>query len=239
MIRTLGLDALALTGRSNHHVQRFDLADGTYFVAHPLAGQALLALREAALTAGIDLAVASAYRSFADQARIWQRKWHGERPVLNAQSQPIDALSLSESERIDAILEWSALPGASRHHWGSEFDVYDRAALPEGYALQLIPEEYAENGVFAHLNAWLDAHMAAFGFFRPYDQERGGVHPEPWHLSWATLSVPALAQLSPAVLRECINQGELDGRTAVLEKLDDIHARQVCRVGQPDAIQNT
>ena len=37
------------------------------------------------------------------------------------------------------ILEWSALPGASRHHWGSEFDVFDLAALPEGYRVQLLP----------------------------------------------------------------------------------------------------
>ena len=39
---------------------------------------------------------------------------------------------MSASE-CDAILLWSALPGASRHHWGTDFDVFDRAAVPPDY----------------------------------------------------------------------------------------------------------
>ncbi|MCZ8486094.1 D-alanyl-D-alanine carboxypeptidase family protein [Vibrio lentus] len=30
----------------------------------------------------------------------------------------------SEQQKLSAILRWSALPGASRHHWGCDFDVF-------------------------------------------------------------------------------------------------------------------
>ena len=88
-----------------------------------------------------------------------------------------------------AILLWSALPGASRHHWGTEIDVIDRAALRPGQHAQLIPAEYCAEGVFGGLDRWLTEHAGAFGFFRPYDRDRGGVQPEPWHLSFAPVSV--------------------------------------------------
>ncbi|MDQ7990540.1 MAG: M15 family metallopeptidase [Candidatus Dactylopiibacterium sp.] len=223
----------ALTGRSDSHVRAFALPGGASFRAQPQAGEALLALHAAAAQAGIDLAVASAWRGFVDQARIWQAKWRGERPLYDAHGQPLDYAALDEAGRVAAILEWSALPGASRHHWGSEFDVYDRAALPEGYRLQLLPAEYAPDGPFARLSAWLDAHMAAFGFFRPYDAERGGMHVEPWHLSFAPVSLPALPRLTPALMAHALSGSELGGEALVRAQLAQIHARQVCLVGSP------
>jgi len=51
------------------------------------------------------------------QAEIWNAKAAGLRPVLDANEQPIDTGTLSERELVFAILRWSALPGASRHHW--------------------------------------------------------------------------------------------------------------------------
>jgi hypothetical protein len=84
---------------------------------------------------------------------------------------------LTPAERVAAILWWSALPGTSRHHWGTDFDVLDAAAMPAGYKLQVIPAEYLEGGPFHRLTTWLDAHMGAFGFFRPYTTDRGGVAP--------------------------------------------------------------
>jgi hypothetical protein len=49
-----------------------------------------------------------------------------------------------------------------------------------------VPSEYATDGIFGGLSAWLDQRIAdreAFGFYRPYDQDRSGVAPEMWHLS--------------------------------------------------------
>jgi LAS superfamily LD-carboxypeptidase LdcB len=172
------MSPLELTGRARTHVvQRDDLRAAV----HPQALEAFLAMREQAARDGIELAVFSAFRDFDAQLAIWNRKYRGERPLFRLDGSVREHASLSQAELIDAILEWSALPGTSRHHWGTDLDVYDAAAMPEGYRVQLLPAEYACDGVFQRLSAWLDANMQRFGFFRPYDAYRGGVHPEPWH----------------------------------------------------------
>ena len=74
-------------------------------------------------------------------------------------------------------------------------DVVDRAAVAPDYRPQLVPAEFARNGPFARLDAWLAANMGTFGFFRPYTTDRGGVQPEPWHLSFAPVAEAALAAL--------------------------------------------
>lgn len=227
------LDADQLTGRSSSHVREFSFNDGSSFRAHPEAALAFLRMRESAASERIDLRVASAFRDFDGQLRIWQAKWRGERPLYDASGCIIDYASLDEPGLMAAILEWSALPGASRHHWGSEFDVLDLAAMPEGYKLRLLPEEYAPDGIFAFLDDWLSRNMARFGFFRPYDIERGGLHVEPWHLSYAPVSVPALQELTPELVRESIENATIDGKPLVLAALDSIYARQVCLVGSP------
>lgn len=232
------LDALALTGRSTTHVADHFYDKGNSFRAESTAAEAFLSLREAATQAGINLHVASAFRSFDQQLSIWQAKWQGRRVLLDAQGRALDPATLDDAARVGAILEWSALPGASRHHWGSDFDVFDKAAMPNSYDLQLIPSEYSREGIFAHLTGWLDVNMARFGFFRPYDAERGGVHPEPWHLSFAPVAVPALAALTPELVRDAIQAAEIDGKAAILAQLETIHACHICRVAVAPSFTN-
>ena len=156
------INAEMLTGRSTEHgaVEREPSAAAA-------GGQRLPAMQQAAREAGFDLQPASTFRDFDRQLAIWNGKFCGQRPVLDKDSRPIDVAPLSAAERCEAILRWSALPGASRHHWGSDLDVYDPSLLPEGQKLQLEPWEYEEGGYFAPLNQWLTAHMAEFGFYRP------------------------------------------------------------------------
>src|SRR5579859_3847459 len=130
------LNYLEVTGRAATHVR--DLADPQCCV-HVQVVEALLALREAARAAEIDLQVVSAFRDFNRQLAIWSGKFSGARPLLDAAGQPLNHSELYESALIDAILIWSALPGASRHHWGSDFDVIDAAAVPPGFRPQLTP----------------------------------------------------------------------------------------------------
>ena len=106
-----------------------------------------------------------------------------------AQAASWSVRALDEPAAVEAILLWSALPGASRHHWGTDVDVVDRSACPPGYRPQLMTAEFAPRGIFAKLDGWLAANMGHFGFFRPYTRDRGGVLPEPWHLSYAPVSV--------------------------------------------------
>jgi hypothetical protein len=91
----------------------------------------------------------------------------------------------------------------------------------------LVPEEYREGGPFAQLDAWLACHAARFGFFRPYASERGGVAPEPWHISHARVAEDCLARLDAAVLREALSSVELEGAVEIDRCIEDWHARFV------------
>ncbi len=169
------LNELELTGRARSHVvQRDDL--GAALQRDTL--ESFLAMREAAAREGITIEIVSAFRDFSAQQHIWDRKFRGERPLYDVNGNIVDHARLNDEELIDAIVCWSAVPGGSRHHWGTEVDVIDRAALPEGYRVRLLPDEAAPGGVFHHLHQWLDKNSASFGFYRPYRAYRGGVYPE-------------------------------------------------------------
>ncbi|WP_439133237.1 M15 family metallopeptidase [Pseudomaricurvus sp.] len=154
---------------------------------HKDAFEPLERLRNKASEAGFELAIASSFRNFDRQQRIWQEKAAGKRPVYSVDNRLLDTADLSDEELLWSILRWSALPGTSRHHWGSDLDVYDAAAVPTDYRLQLVPQEYEPGGPFADFRQWLDGLIAndeAEGFFHPYAQDTGGVAPEPWHISY-------------------------------------------------------
>jgi LAS superfamily LD-carboxypeptidase LdcB len=190
-------------------------------------------LRADAARAGFDLVPQSAYRDFDRPLRIWNAKFNGEAPIIDLSGRPVEAFALKPAERIDAILLWSALPGASRHHWGTDLDLIDRAAIPPGYRVQLVAEEYAPSGLFGPLAAWLEAHAARFGFFRPYRGVLSGVQPEAWHFSFAPLAEPARRALRACDLRDALRDVPLAGKDRVLERLGELHERYVARIDWP------
>jgi LAS superfamily LD-carboxypeptidase LdcB len=230
------LNSFEITGRAATHVR--DVA-GLGCTLHPRAAEALMALRAEASGAGIDLKVVSSFRDFQHQAAIWSGKFGGTRRLLDRAGREIAREGLAEVALIDAILIWSALPGASRHHWGTEIDVIDATALPEGARPQLVAEEFVPGGCFERLDRWLTVNMARFGFFRPYTTDRGGVQPEAWHLSYAEVSVPALTVLTLEVLADAIASAtHLPGRQQVLERLPELYSRYVAAVDSPPAAQS-
>jgi LAS superfamily LD-carboxypeptidase LdcB len=224
------LNRLELTGRAATHV-RESLAPGVRL--HADAIDAVNALREASARAGHELTIVSSFRDFERQSGIWNRKFRGEQPVFDRAGRALDISAMSGPERVRAILIWSALPGASRHHWGTDFDVYDRSAVPPDYRVQLTVAEYTAAGPFARLNEWLAANLGNHGFFRPYRTDRGGVNPEPWHLSYAPLSGRALQALTLEVLTEAIEASDLEGRDHVLAQLPEIYDRYVLAIDGP------
>ena len=190
-------------------------------------------LRAAAAAEGFDLAIDSGFRSFQRQLSIWNRKATGQLAVLDSQARPLEISRLSPGELAFAILRWSALPGASRHHWGTDLDVYDRAARPPGYEIQLIPAEVEAGGMFAPLHEWLDRRIAAgtaFGFFRPYDADRQGVAPERWHLSYSPIASSYLQLLTVDLLRGTVEQADLALKDVVIERLPEIYRRFVVNI---------
>ncbi|HXP66022.1 MAG TPA: M15 family metallopeptidase [Steroidobacteraceae bacterium] len=219
-----------LTGQSRAHIAT--VADPACQL-HAQAVAPFLNMRKAALADGVDLLPLSSFRDFDRQLAIWNAKFSGRRPMLDAAGKPLDAAALAPRERIEAILLWSALPGASRHHWGTDLDLIDGNADAQGFKDKLSPEAFAAAGPFARLNRWLDAHAARFGFFRPYQGVRSGVRPEPWHFSFAPVAEKARRSLSKQVLRGAVAAAPLLGKEIVLEHLDALHARYVESIDLP------
>jgi len=167
---------------------------------HPRLVAPLTELVEEARSAGFDLRVASGFRSIDRQCQIWNAKAAGLRPVLDDAGEPLSIDELTPMSLVFAILRWSALPAASRHHWGTDIDVYDHAALPAGHSLQLTQAEC--DGPFAGFHGWLDEYLSKPDamFFRPYVNPLGGVAPEPWHLSFAPVATQFQRTLDRASL---------------------------------------
>lgn len=201
---------------------------------HPEALAAFDQLRRDARDAGFNPKVVSGFRDFERQRMIWNAKASGQRPLLDSEGRPLDVAQMSPEEIAFAILRWSALPGGSRHHWGTDFDVIDAAAVDDAYRVQLTPEEVADGGVFGPFHCWLDQRInsgKSYGLFRPYAQDRGGVAPERWHLSYAPRAKEFQQLLSAQVLCEqlqrCQQNGELALSEPVCEQIDTIYTRFV------------
>jgi LAS superfamily LD-carboxypeptidase LdcB len=218
------MNPLELTGRARTHLTE---PPGVHCLVHRDVAEAFLAMRWAAAGVGIDLEVVSAFRDFERQRQLWNAKFRGERPLLDTMGRPIDVASLDERQRIEAILLWTALPGASRHHWGTDLDVIDRTAVPAGHDVRLTADEYVPGAIFGRLSAWLEENMRHYGFFRPYRTGSGGVQPEPWHLSFAPVARRALAAHDVTTLADALQGQEVLGMQAILERLSQIHERYV------------
>ena len=218
-----GLTAQQLTGQDESHLV-------TLSCGHRLQVQvaaAFAALQADALAAGFDLEIASSFRSFGRQRTIWNGKAEGERPVYDDSGNPIVMEQLSDREQMHAIMRFSALPGTSRHHWGSDLDVFDARALPAGASLQLSQAEVETGGIFDPLHCWLDERIAdnsSFGLYRPYDCDRGGVAPERWHLSYAPVALPCERAISPGLLLNAIGGQELALEVHVRRQIEAVTA---------------
>lgn len=232
MMSAIMLDDL-LYGRTTLRSDDHLVTTGISVALHPEVYAPFMELRNKAASAGIDLRIASGQRDFARQLMIWNRKAAGDIPVLDDGGKQINIQALAPRDRVMAILRWSSLPGASRHHWGTDVDVFDAAVMPEGYKVQLTTEE--AYGLFGHLHRWLDQQISsgdACGFFRPYVTDRGGVAPEPWHLSYAPLARHFQQAFSVTALASQLATSDIALRDDILANLEYIHR---CYIDVPAA----
>lgn len=216
-----------VTGQSDKHIHWFSPNTGIHHdVVEPWKK-----LCEAAAEQGFDLAIASGFRSFERQLAIWNKKCSGQLTIKDIDNEQVDINELSSEDVVKAILTFSALPGASRHHWGTDIDFYDKSALPSEQTLQLEPWEYQENGPFSELTNWLKQHAHVYGFYFPYDKYRGGIAAEPWHLSYFPIAKHYEKQLTIATLTSCLQSSDIINRSLILEKLSTIYAQYIFNIG--------
>lgn len=205
---------------------------------HAAAVRPFLAMRDAARRAGFDLLPVSSFRDFERQRLIWNAKFRGDRPAADRRGRPVRMSALAPGARVDTILLWSALPGASRHHWGSDIDVADGGVIAAGYKPRLEVEEFRRGGSFAALSDWLTANMRRFGFYRPYTRRGRGVQPEPWHLSFAPVSRHALRGMTVRLLADAIAGNGVEGEAEILARLPAIRQDYVLGVEAPPRMRS-
>ncbi|GLU42482.1 M15 family metallopeptidase [Allomuricauda sp. NBRC 101325] len=148
------------------------------------AYESFLEMKSAAEEDGIHIKIASSFRDFYRQKSIWERKYTQFTQTDNME--PLDA--------IDKIIEYSTIPGTSRHHWGTDIDIIDGNKKVEGDVL--VADKFDVGGPYDELKLWMDINSKDYGFHLVYteDPRRRGFKYEPWHYSYAPISIPMLTE---------------------------------------------
>ena len=148
-----------------------------------------------ALEDGIQLKIVSALRSFDYQKGIWERKWTGKTILSSGENAAIEFKN--DSLRARKILEYSSMPGTSRHHWGTDFD------------LNHLENAWFEKGDGLKLFHWLEENAADYGFCRPYTKKGSsrpeGYNEEKWHWSYTPLADSLTEYASRFITNEMIS----------------------------------
>lgn len=153
-------------------------ADRSDLYLHKDAFEAFEKMWKAAAQDGVKLRVISATRSFAQQKTIWEGKW--ERFAKATPDPKARALK---------ILEYSSMPGSSRHHWGTDIDLND-----------LNNPAFEKGGKYQKVYEWLEKHAHEYGFCQPYTAGRPhGYQEEKWHWSYTPLSKPFLEEYKKTI----------------------------------------
>lgn len=221
-----------LLGKTREHLVPLD---GTKYLLHKDMIHDFLMLKKSAEAAGFDLQIASAFRDYDRQLKIWNSKAKGERALLDDHGAALNFSSLSPREIMFAILRWSALPGASRHHWGTDIDVFN-GLTQKAEDVKLEPSETQGNGPAAQLHDWLDDQISqgqSFGFYRPYQTDRGGISPERWHLSHNPTSHRIVNFYTYSLFKKNISESEILLKDELLEYSDEIYQRYFINLDPP------
>ena len=173
------------------------------------AFDAYTAMQKAALKEGIAIEAVSSYRNFDRQKAIFERKY--TRFTQND--------GLSPRAAFEKIIEYSTIPGTSRHHWGTEIDIIDGSKPRVGDVL--VEEKFHGNGPYVKLKKWMDLNANDYGFYLVYtnDHNRKGFNYEPWHYSFKGLSKPMLDTYLGHDLKSVLRQANFKGATLLSEDL--------------------
>lgn len=185
---------LALTGRGD-----LELVGDSYKLQEEV-NEAFIKMSSAALKDGISIKIVSAYRSFNAQLNIWNKKYT-----------KYISQGYSPNQAINKIIEYSTLPGTSRHHWGTDIDIIDGAVRrPKNVLLE---ENFEGTGVFFKLKKWMDENAEKFGFYLVYPDTEGrkGFYYEPWHYSYKPLSKRCLKEFLDKDVSRIYMKNDLKG----------------------------
>lgn len=137
---------------------------------------------ESAKEDGIKLKVISGMRTFNYQKSIWERKWKNYK----------EKNGFSDEECAREILKYSAMPGSSRHHWGTDFD------------FNSLENSYFDSGEGKKIYSWLLENGHKYGFYQVYKRENlKGYSEEKWHWSYLEIADKMLKQYNEKIDYSC------------------------------------
>ncbi|WP_452225772.1 M15 family metallopeptidase [Lacinutrix cladophorae] len=173
---------------------------GTDYKLRKEAYLAFQNMKATALKEGVRIQIVSSYRSFNHQKHIWEGKY---KRYINQ--------GLSAEKSIQKIIEYSTIPGTSRHHWGTDIDIIDANVHAPKHVLR--EENFHRDGSYIYLKKWMDAHANSFGFYLVYtaDLNRKGFKYEPWHYSYKPLSQNYLKSYKKVNIQEMLQKEKLLG----------------------------
>jgi len=178
--------------------------------------QAFLKMQAEAKKEGIHIQIVSAYRSYERQKQIF-----------NVKFDRYTQRGLSGTDAVEKIIEYSTIPGTSRHHWGTDIDIIDaKAKQPKNV---LMPRNYGEDGPYCEMKMWLNEHSEKFGFYIVYtnNPNRKGFHPEPWHFSYQKTSLAMLKAYQNIDFQKIITQdSSLKGRKFFSESFLEAYKKE-------------
>ncbi|MEO5642266.1 MAG: M15 family metallopeptidase [Bacteroidia bacterium] len=152
------------------------------------------------------LKLVSGTRNFNYQKDIiWEKKWNGLRKVNGKfLKKPDKKESIPDQiARAKKIMMESAMPGTSRHHWGTDFDLLSTSSA------------YFETIKGKKEYSWLNTNAHRFGFCQPYLSKklakRNGYEEEKWHWSYTKISAPLLQQYKKLVKEEKLKSLNFSG----------------------------
>lgn len=180
-----------------------DLVKGRY-VLRKEAGDAFEQMCEAAAKEGIEMYSQSSYRSYNRQLAIWERKF-----------KKFSSHGYSDKQVIKKIIEYSTIPGTSRHHWGTDLDIIDlKVTMPSD---PLLERHYLSGGVYSKLYDWMLTHANTYGFYQVYtnDMQRNGFKFEPWHWSYKPLATEMLKNYLAIDLKKFFKEMTISGKDSI------------------------
>ena len=144
---------------------------------HTEAYRAFNNMHKAAQAENINLNIVSAFRSYNHQKSIWEAKWSGRRKVLGKN---LSTTIPEPKDRAIYILQYSSMPGTSRHHWGTDIDIYS------------VNDKDFQSGSGKKIYDWLKLNASIFGFCQTYniksEERKNGYEEEKWHWSYMPLA---------------------------------------------------
>lgn len=169
-----------------------------------------LLMQKAALKDGIKIKIVSAYRSYNRQQNIWNRKF-----------KQFKSNGMSTEDAVNKILEYSTIPGTSRHHWGTDIDIIMETKTP--VSKLLLTSNYNVNGPFNKLKKWMDKNAKDYCFELVYtnDPKRTGFNYEPWHYTFYPTSEKILKAFISKKAISYIDLQKIEGNKILT--LDKLH----------------